>query len=119
MSSARVTGNAGAPVGVQTITEDADEINFVVTEHGIFVSGAGQYVPFSEIKSVEDRLEDKHTFSSIGIETDDGRRFDIVVDSTTGRLRDAYPMSRFLHQVRARTRQTLPAFRDAGVPTKS
>jgi hypothetical protein len=105
--------NASAIVGVQTIRADADDINFVVTERGLFLAATGKFYPFAEMCSqISHMVEDKHTFRRIEVGMEDTSSFELDVDSAHRvRLRDAYPVSSFLAKVRARIRQTHPAYR--------
>jgi hypothetical protein len=102
---------AGDVLGVQTTEENSDEINFVVTENGIFVVGPGRYVSYREISGLDERYDDKQDFNAIGLRTDDGSSFDLDVKSGHGKLRDAFAVSSFLGAVQSRLRDPIPAYR--------
>jgi hypothetical protein len=101
----------GPVIGVQKTYEDAEDINFVLTEGGLFLAATGSFYPFLGMRSQEARIEDKTTFRHIAVEMEDGSSFELDVDSGRGKFRDAYAVSKFLESVRARIRQTHPAYR--------
>jgi hypothetical protein len=111
IAAASATDEAGPVVGVQKTSEDAEAINFVVTERGLLLAAAGRFYPFAAMKSQESHIEDKLTFRRITVEMEGGGSFELDVDSGRGKFRDAYAVSKFLSNVRARIRQTHAAYR--------
>jgi hypothetical protein len=111
IAAAGATDDAGSVVGVQKTYEDAEDINFVLTERGLFLAGTRRFYPFLGMRSQEPHIEDKMMFRHITVEMEDGSSFDIDVDSGRGKFRDAYAVSKFLESARTRIRQTHPAYR--------
>jgi hypothetical protein len=111
IAAAGARDDAGSVVGVQKTYEDAEDINFVLTERGLFLASTGSFYPFLGMRSVQSHIEDKLTFRRITVEMENGSSFDIDVDSGRGKFRDAYAVSKFLESARARIRQTHPAYR--------
>ena len=115
IAAAGAADEAGEVVGVQTTYENTEDINFVLTERGLFVATLGRFYRFLEMRKQESHITDKLTFRRITVEMQDGSSFELDVDSGRGKFRDAYAVSKFLSSVRTRIRQTHPAYRPVPV----